>query len=106
MSYVVLFTAIAAGSAVIGFIPAYLIARRPVVDPLGSPPCDRCGKDTGKPWLWRQTRTPWRCTPCDAEVAELVFTGMREAYEQRAKQEEALLRTLAVPVRPGEETET
>jgi len=105
MSVAMGLTLIGLGYATLFAALAYLFVRtrRPVVNPLGSPSCDRCGKDTEKPWLWRQIRTPWLCAACDAEVAELAFTGMQTAYEQRAKQEEALFRTLAGPVRPGEE---
>jgi len=60
-------------------IASYFVARwwgqrHPIT--LGSPPCDRCGKDTGKPWLWRQKGTPWRCTECDQWLTNQLFPDM------------------------------
>lgn len=37
------------------------------------PDCDRCGKPTGKPHLYRAPRTPWRCDPCEREVVDILF---------------------------------
>jgi hypothetical protein len=51
----------------------YVRARRPVVNPLGSPPCDRCGNDTDKPWLWSRKGTPWHCTECDRWMDSQLF---------------------------------
>lgn len=67
------------------------LASRPVVNPLGSPLCDRCGKGTGKPWLWRNTRTQWFCNPCEQEVTDLMFDG----YARMAEQQDKLLRLRA-----------
>ncbi len=42
-----------------------------------SPECDRCGKPTGKPWLYRSPRTPWRCDPCEREAIDILFNPTR-----------------------------
>jgi ribosomal protein L37AE/L43A len=36
-----------------------------------TPPCDRCGNPTGRPWLFRMPRTVWHCSACEQAVAEL-----------------------------------
>lgn len=42
--------------------------------PVGvSPPCDRCGQPTGRPYLTRTPRTAWHCPPCEAEVTAILL---------------------------------
>lgn len=69
-------------------------------------PCDRCGNDTGKPWLLRMPRTRWICDPCDRKITEQVFDILERMNEEQDK----LLRLRAdmppfgvSPVRPDEE---
>ncbi|MFD5697460.1 hypothetical protein [Streptomyces lasiicapitis] len=50
---------------------------------LDSPPCDRCGGGTGKPWLWRKTRTPWLCAPCEEKIADEMVDMYRTMKEQQ-----------------------
>jgi hypothetical protein len=41
------------------------------VDP--GPDCDRCGKPTNKPFLYRMPRTPWRCESCERIVTDIML---------------------------------
>lgn len=45
-----------------------------------SPKCDRCGKSTGKPWLYRTPCTWWRCEPCEREVTDALFEAARGGW--------------------------
>lgn len=42
------------------------------------PECDRCGKPTGKPFLYQAPRSHWRCEPCEREVTDLLLGLARE----------------------------
>jgi hypothetical protein len=103
MSLAMALTLIGLGYVAFFAVLAYLFvrARRPVVNPLGSPPCDRCGKNTGKPWLWAQERTPWHCAECDQwMVSQLFQDPCSPGYDQA--QHSAFLRAYAELKQPGE----
>jgi len=38
------------------------------------PRCDRCGKRTGKPFLYNMPNTWWRCSPCENDVTDILLT--------------------------------
>lgn len=101
MSHISLFFVTAATTAIIGFIPAYIIVRRTIVDPLGSPPCDRCGNDTGKPWLWSQKGTPWHCTECDQWLTDQLFPDMDSPDYDRAQHAAFLRAYMETKQRPA-----
>lgn len=42
------------------------------------PECDRCGKPTGKPSLYRMPHSHWRCEPCEREVTDILLGLARE----------------------------
>lgn len=66
----------------------------------GSVPCDRCGNDTGKPWLLRSPRTRWLCDPCDQKITDDTF----DLLERMAEEQNRLLRLRAGLPPDGEPT--
>lgn len=42
------------------------------------PECDRCGKPTGKPFLYQTPRSHWRCDPCEREVTATLLGLARD----------------------------
>ena len=44
------------------------------------PDCERCGKPTGKPFLYNNPRQHWRCEPCEREVTDIVFRAASEGH--------------------------
>lgn len=42
------------------------------------PDCDQCGAPTGKPFLYRTPRTPWRCEPCEAAVTDIMLRASNQ----------------------------
>lgn len=94
MSVALVLTIIAAVAIITGTTLGYFLvqlANRPVTSPLDSPPCDRCGNNTGKPWLRRNTRAWWACDPCEREVTDQMFDMFQKLNEQR----DAILRLRA-----------
>lgn len=94
--------AVGAAGPLIGLAIAFLIIRRlaakdaeraAVAAPAqpDAPPCDRCGNDTGKPWLWSNARTRWVCDPCEREVTDQMF----DTFQKLNEQQDALLRLRA-----------
>lgn len=82
MSMALALTVVAAVAVITGAALGYSLVRlaaRPVINPLGSPPCDRCGNDTGKPWLWSQKGTPWHCAECDQWLTNQLFPDVNSA---------------------------
>ncbi|WP_282792913.1 hypothetical protein [Streptomyces sp. CC224B] len=47
-----------------GFSPDYTIT------PPSGPTCDGCGRDTGKPHLYRTPRTAWHCADCTGKAPQ------------------------------------
>lgn len=39
------------------------------------PDCERCGKPTRKPFLYRMPNYHWRCEDCERAVTEILFTA-------------------------------
>lgn len=68
---------------------------------LSSPPCDCCGQDTRKPWLWRNTHTRWLCGPCEQKATDEMF----DMYRRLNAHQDAMFRLRAgLPPRDEEPT--
>jgi hypothetical protein len=97
--------AVGASGPFIGLAIAFLLIRhlaaKPVQQPTparpDAPPCDRCGNDTGKPWLWLNTRTRWTCDRCEREVTD----QMLDTFQKINEHQDAMLRIRA-GMRPRE----
>lgn len=94
--------AVGASGPFIGLAIAFLIIRRlaaktvqqpatPAPARPDAPPCDRCGNDTGKPWLWRNTRTRWTCDRCEQEITD----QMLDMFQKINEHQDAMLRLRA-----------
>lgn len=51
---------------------------RRVVGERRGPDCERCGKPTGKPFLYNNPHQHWRCEPCEQKVTDIIFRAASE----------------------------